>query len=51
MEEGLDWITKAAHSLQLCNVESDVPSAVKEGTRIPFGTAQNALTSVFGSQI
>lgn len=46
VEEGLDRRVTAAHSLQLCNVKSDVPNVVKEGTLIPFGTAQNALTGL-----
>lgn len=37
---------KAAHLLQLCNIENDVLSVVREGTVIPFGTAQNALTGL-----
>lgn len=37
---------KLAHLLKLRNMQSDVPSVVKEGPQIPFGTAQNALTDL-----
>ncbi len=43
---GLDWMENPAHLLQLCNIQNDVPSVVKEGTVFPFGTAQNALTDL-----
>lgn len=41
-----NWMEKPAHTSQLCNVQNNGPDVVKEGTRIPFGTAQNALTDL-----
>lgn len=46
VEEGLRWQENSAHSTQLCNRQEDGPSVVKEGTLIPFGTVQNALTDL-----
>lgn len=50
LKENRAWrnlMEKPVRLLQLCNMQNKSPSVVKEGTRIPFGTAQNALTGLW----